>query len=93
MNQLKKYKKLIATFIVILLLLQFGIYPCLTMANTLANIVGAIALLVVCVWAVLEFGNSFNDVDESKEKQLGETELDYMPKPKATRKPKTTKTK
>ena len=99
MNQLKKYKKLIATFIVILLLLEFGIYPCLTMANTFANILGAIGLLVLCVWAVLEFGNSFNDgfidVPEVKEKELGETELDYMPKPKtkATRKPKTTKTK
>ena len=93
MNQLKKYKKLIATFIVILLLLEFGIYPCLTMANTFANIIGAIGLLVICVWAVLTFGNSFEDVDEVKQKELGETELDYIPKPKATRKPKTTKTK
>ena len=99
MEFFKKYKKLIATFIVILLLLEFGIYPCLTMANTFANIVGAIGLLVLCVWAVLEFGNSFNDgfidAPEVEEKELGETELDYMPKPKtkATRKPKTTKTK
>jgi hypothetical protein len=99
MEFFKKYKKLIATFIVILLLLEFGIYPCLTMANTFANIVGAIGLLVLCVWAVLEFSNSFNDgfidASEVKEKELGETELDYMPNPKtkATRKPKTTKTK
>jgi hypothetical protein len=99
MKHLKKYQRFIATFIVILLLLQFGIYPCLTMANTFANIVGAIGLLVICVWVVLEFSNSFNDgfidTPEVKEKELGETELDYMPKPKtkATRKPKTTKTK
>ena len=99
MKHLKKYQRFIATFIVILLLLQFGIYPCLTMANTFANIVGAIGLLVICVWAVLEFSNSFNggfiDTPEVKEKELGETGLDYMPKPKtkATRKPKTTKTK
>ena len=93
MEFLKKYQKLIATFIVILLLLQFGIYPCLTMANTFANIIGAIGLLVLCIWGVLEFGNLFKDEDETKEKQLGETELDYIPKPKAKvkRKPKTTK--
>lgn len=103
MKHLKKYQRFIATFIVILLLLQFGIYPCLTMANTFANIVGAIGLLVICVWAVLTFsGDGLIDKDELKEaeqllkeKELGETELDYVPKPKtkATRKPKTTKTK
>jgi hypothetical protein len=93
MKHLKKYQRLIATFVVILLLLQFGIYPCLTMANTFANIVGAIGLLVICIWAVLSFGAP--DDDELKEKQLGETELDYIPKPKtkATRKPKTPKAK
>ena len=92
MEFFKKYQKLIATFIVILLLLEFGIYPCLTMANTFANIIGAIGLLVVCIWAILIFGASN---DELKEKQLGETELDYVAKPKtkATRKPKTSKTK
>jgi hypothetical protein len=91
---LKKYQKFIATFIVILLLLEFGIYPCLTMANTFANIIGAIGLLAVCIWAVLTFGASFDD-DSIDKKEIGETELDYMPKPKtkATRKPKTTKTK
>ena len=94
MKHLKKYQRLIATFIVILLLLQFGIYPCLTMANTFANIVGAIGLLAACIWAVLTFGASFDD-DSIDKKEIGETELDYMPKPKtkATRKPKTTKTK
>jgi hypothetical protein len=91
---LKKYQKFIATFIVILLLLEFGIYPCLTMANTFANIIGAIGLLAVCIWAVLTFGASLDD-DSIDKKEIGETELDYMPKPKtkATRKPKTTKTK
>jgi hypothetical protein len=95
MEFFKKYQKLIATFIVILLLLEFGIYPCLTMANTFANIIGAIALLLVCIWAVLTITDEIKDGDKLKEKQLGETELDYMPKPKtkATRKPKTTKTK
>ncbi len=101
MKHLKKYQRLIATFVVILLLLQFGIYPCLTMANTFANIIGAIGLLVICVWTVLTFsGDGLIDKDELKEaerllkeKELGETELDYVPKPKtkATRKPKTKK--
>jgi hypothetical protein len=103
MKHLKKYQRLIATFVVILLLLQFGIYPCLTMANTFANIVGAIGLLVICVWVVVAFGgDGLIDKDELKEaqqllkeKELGETELDYVPKPKtkATRKPKTPKAK
>jgi nitrate reductase NapE component len=103
MKHLKKYQRLIATFVVILLLLQFGIYPCLTMANTFANIVGAIGLLVICVWMVVAFGgDGLIDKDELreaeqffKEKELGETELDYVPKPKtkATRKPKTPKAK
>ena len=103
MKHLKKYQRFIATFIVILLLLQFGIYPCLTMANTFANIVGAIGLLVICVWVVVAFGgDGLIDKDELreaeqllKEKELGETELDYVPKPKtkATRKPKTPKAK
>ena len=78
---LKKYQKFIATFIVILLLLEFGIYPCLTMANTFANIVGAIGLLAVCIWAILTFGASFDDNSIDK-KEFGETELDYVPKPK-----------
>ena len=74
--------------------MEFGIYPCLTMANTFANIIGAIGLLAVCIWAVLTFGASFDD-DSIDKKEIGETELDYMPKPKtkATRKPKTTKVK
>jgi hypothetical protein len=97
MTFLKKYQKFIATFIVILLLLEFGIYPCLTMANTFANIIGAIGLLAVCIWAILTFGASFDDnsIEKTEIKELGETELDYIPKPKtkATRKPKTTKTK
>ena len=90
---LKKYQKFIVTFIVILLLLEFGIYPCLTMANTFANIVGAIGLLAVCIWAILTFGASFDDNSIDK-KEFGETELDYVPKPKRkTIKSSKTKTK
>ncbi len=54
MQKLKKYQKQIFTFITILLLLQFGIFPCLTMANTFANIVGGIGLLVLVLWLGIE---------------------------------------
>jgi hypothetical protein len=54
MQKLKKYQKQVFTFITILLLLQFGIFPCLTMANTFANIVGAIALGILVLWLGIE---------------------------------------
>jgi hypothetical protein len=53
MNKIKKYKKQIFTFITIWLLLQFGVYPCLTMADTFANIVGGITLLLLLIWGGL----------------------------------------
>jgi hypothetical protein len=54
MEKLKKYQRQIFAFITILLLLQFGIFPCLTMANTFANIVGAIALGILVLWLGIE---------------------------------------
>jgi hypothetical protein len=54
MQKLKKYQKQIFTFITILLLLQFGIFPCLTMANTFANIVGGIGLGILVLWLGIE---------------------------------------
>ena len=54
MNKLTKYQKQIITFITIFLLLTYGIYPCLTMANTLANILGGIALMILILWGLLE---------------------------------------
>ena len=54
MDKLKKYKKQIVTFITISLLLTYGIYPCLTMANTFANILGGIALMILILWGLLE---------------------------------------
>ena len=54
MQKLKKYQRQIFTFITILLLLQFGIFPCLTMANTFANIVGGIALGILLLWLGIE---------------------------------------
>ena len=54
MNKINQYKKQIFTIIVILLLLQFGVYPCLTMANTLANIIGALGLVGILLWVGVE---------------------------------------
>jgi len=57
MDKIKRHKKQIFTFITIMLLLEFGVYPSLTMANTFANIVGGIALLLLILWGGLELYN------------------------------------
>jgi hypothetical protein len=85
MDKIKKYKKQIFTFITIWLLLQFGVYPSLTMADTFANIVGGIALLLLLIWgglALYDWANSSGEsVDEVK--PIETTNV------KAKRKPKT----
>ena len=95
MEKLSKYKKQIFTFITIFLLLEFGVYPCLTAADTFANIIGGIALLLLIIWGGLEL----YDVLRSKDggivdtNELKEAEQLLKDKPKVKRKPKTTKTK
>lgn len=59
MEKLTKYQKQIFTFITIFLLLTFGIYPCLTMANTFANIIGGIALGILILWGLLEVRDAY----------------------------------
>lgn len=54
MKKVLNYKKQIFTFVTIFLLLEFGVFPCLTMANTFANIVGGLALISLLVWAGIE---------------------------------------
>jgi hypothetical protein len=54
MNKIKKYQKQIVAFITIFLLLEFAVFPSLTAANTFSNIIGAIALLLMIVWAGFE---------------------------------------
>jgi hypothetical protein len=70
MDKIKKYKKQIFTFVTIFLLLQFGVYPSLTMANTFANIIGAVALLLLILWggfSIYDYVNSSGEsVDEVK---------------------------
>ena len=66
MEKLKKYKKQIVTFITIFLLLTYGIYPCLTMANTFANILGGIALGILILWGILEVKDVYDRENEEE---------------------------
>jgi hypothetical protein len=71
MDKIKQYKKQIFTFVTIFLLLEFGVYPCLTMANTFANIVGAVALLLLVLWG----GFSLYDYVKNSEGLVDKKEL------------------
>jgi hypothetical protein len=66
MDKLKKYQKQIITFITISLLLTYGIYPCLTAANTFYNIVGGIALGVLILWGILEVKDVYDRENEEE---------------------------
>jgi hypothetical protein len=72
MQKVSKYKKQIFTFITLFLLVTYGIFPALSAANTMLNILGSIGLLVLIVWGVLELRNflipeeSDNPVSEIK---------------------------
>jgi hypothetical protein len=66
MNKIKKYQKQIITFITIFLLVTYGIFPCLTAANTFYNIVGAIALLILCLWGILEVKDVYDRENEQE---------------------------
>jgi hypothetical protein len=67
MNKIKKYKKQIFTFITIWLLLEFGVFPSLTAANTFANIIGGIALLLLILWGGLELYDYVKSNNPTKE--------------------------
>ncbi len=54
MKKISKYKKQIVTLVTILLLVTYGIFPALSAANTLLNLVGGIGALVLLLWAGLE---------------------------------------
>ena len=68
MQKLKKYQKQIVTFITISLLLTYGIYPCLTMANTFANILGGVALMILILWGILEVKDVYEKEDEDEKR-------------------------
>ena len=92
MEKLKKYKTQIFNVITIFLILQFAIFPGLTAANTILNILAGIGLLLLIVWGGLSLyeyiksSEGFVDVNELKE-----AEQIVKEKPKAKRKPKVTK--
>jgi hypothetical protein len=85
MDKIKKYKKQIFTFVTIFLLLEFGVYPCLTMANTFANIIGAVALLLLVLWG----GFSIYDYVKSSDESVDEAKPIEPTNVKPKRKPKT----
>jgi hypothetical protein len=73
MEKLKKYQTQIFNVITIFLILQFAIFPGLTAANTLMNILAGIGALLLLIWgglALYEYVRSSDglvDVNELKE--------------------------
>lgn len=67
MEKLKKYQKQIVTLITIFLLVTFGIYPGLTMANTFINIISGIGALLLVVWGLLEVKSAFDREDAEEQ--------------------------
>ena len=90
---LKKYKTQIINVVTIFLILEFAIYPGLTTANTLSNILAGIGLLLLIIWgglALYQYVTSDKGGIVDKE-ELKEAEQIVKEKPKTKRKPKTTK--
>ena len=76
------------------MIVQFAIFPGLTAANTILNILAGIGLLLLLVWgglALYEYVRSSEGLVDMNELKEAETELDYIPKPKVKRKPKVAK--
>lgn len=86
MEKLSKYKKQIFTFVTIFLLLEFGVYPSLTAANTFSNIIGAIALVLLILWGGLELYSFFTT---SPKEETSEVKQKINVKSKTKRKSKT----
>jgi ABC-type multidrug transport system fused ATPase/permease subunit len=90
---LKKYKTQIINVITIFLILEFAIYPGLTTANTVSNILAGIGLLLLIIWgglALYQYVTSDKGGIVHKE-ELKEAEQMVKETPKPKRKPKTTK--
>jgi hypothetical protein len=88
MEKLKKYQSKIFNAITIFLILEFVIFPGLSTANTLFNILAGIALLLLVLWgglALYDYARSSKELPKEEELKDPETELDYAPKPKKTR--------
>ena len=102
---LKKYKTQIINVITIFLILEFAIYPGLTTANTVSNILAGIGLLLLIVWgglALYQYVTSDKKLSDEEIKQMLESECgpvidkmakEVLAKPKTKRKSKTKNTK
>lgn len=90
METLKKYKEQIFNVITIFLVVEFGIYPGLTAANTFSNILAGIGLLLLITWGGLAL---YNYITSDKGGLVDKEELKEASnlKTKRTRKPKQTK--
>ena len=82
MKKISKYTNQITTFVTITLLVTYGIFPALTAANTILNLLGAIGALLFLIWGGLEL---YQYITSDK------IELEETPviKSKSNRKPKT----
>ena len=92
MEKLKKYQTQIFNVITIFLILEFAIFPGLTTANTILNILAGIGLLLLVVWgglALYDYVRSSEGLVDVNE--LKEAEQMVKEKPKTKRKPKVTK--
>lgn len=91
MEKLKKYQTQIFNVITIFLILEFAIFPGLTSANTIMNILAGVGLLLLVVWGGLVLYDYIrgyekpNDVHEVKQ-----TEQVSEEKPKRKSNPKQT---
>jgi hypothetical protein len=92
MEKLSKYKQQIVTFITIVLLATYGIFPALTAANTFLNILGGIGALLLLVWGGLslyEYAKSSDGlVDVNELKEASTMKAESKPKRKYTKKTK-----
>jgi hypothetical protein len=82
MEKLSKYKKQIVTFITIFLLVTYGIFPALTAANTILNIIGGIGALLFLVWGGLELYTYITSDSKPLEEVKAEPKVKKKPTPK-----------
>ena len=76
----------------VIAIFTFIVFPGLTAADTIVNIFSAIIGFFTILAGFYMVTNWFQKYDSNElVEELGETELDYVPKPKAKRKPKVTK--
>ena len=93
MEKLKKYQTQIFNVITIFLILEFAIFPGLTSANTIMNILAGIGLLLLVLWGGLALYNYIRSAESGlvDANELKEAEQMVKEKPKTKRKPKVTK--